>query len=70
MFTKKLLALAVVGVFGLTACNQDKPAEKSADTQTASTEQKADTATGDITSRPPQASRLSLPIQTPLLSMT
>ncbi|MGK8251608.1 siderophore ABC transporter substrate-binding protein [Moraxella lacunata] len=36
-------------MFGLTACNQDKPAEKSADTQTASTEQKADTATGDIT---------------------
>lgn len=56
MFTKKLLALAVVGVFGLTACNQDKPAttdtapaEQSQSAQTNSADTTATPATGELT---------------------
>lgn len=51
MLTKKLLALAVVSVFGLTACNQDKPA--TTDTAPAEQSQSEQTeptdTTGDIT---------------------
>lgn len=50
MFTKKLLALAVVGVFGLTACNQDKPA--TTDTAPAEQSQSAQTNPADTTATP------------------
>ncbi len=52
MFSKKLLALSIIGTLGLTACNQDKPADKPAEQPVSTTsEQKTKPAstTGELT---------------------